>query len=73
MLIDAISLSNLYHRYYAATYEARTLLGLGVSRCWTCISVRHRHDTYDYIELCDFIKLLSVTVCQCPCPYPCFI
>jgi len=37
-------------------YEARTLLRLGVS-------VRHRHDTYDSIELCDFIKLLSVLVC----------
>jgi len=24
-------------------YEARTLLGLGVSRCWTRVSVQHRH------------------------------
>jgi len=34
----------------------------------TC-SVRHRYDTdtYNYIKLYDFIKLLTVLVCQCPC------
>jgi hypothetical protein len=37
------------------TYEALTLLGLGVR-------VRHQHDadTYNYTELCDFLKLLVV-------------
>jgi hypothetical protein len=46
----------------------------------TC-RVRHRHDTdtYNYTELCDFLKLLAVSACRCPCcircpcPYPCFI
>jgi hypothetical protein len=30
-------------------------------------------DTYDYIELCHFFKLLSVSTCQCPyhIQYPC--
>jgi hypothetical protein len=42
----------------------------------TC--VRHRHDinTYDYIELCYFLKLLLVSTClcrvRCPCLCPCF-
>jgi hypothetical protein len=63
------------------TYEARTLLGLDVSRCRTRVRVGHRHntDTYNYIELCHFFKLLSVSTCQCPCRVrcpclcPCFI
>jgi len=25
------------------SYEAQTLLELGVSWCWTCIGIRHRH------------------------------
>ena len=29
--------------------------------------------THNYTELCDFLKLLVVSVCQCPCQYPCFI
>jgi len=44
-------------------YEAQTLLRLDVSLCQTRVDVRHRHnnDTYDYIELCHFLKLLSVS------------
>jgi hypothetical protein len=34
-------------------YEAQTLFGLG------CFPVT---DTYDYIELCNFLKLLSVSI-----------
>ena len=32
----------------------------------TC-RVRHRHgtDTHNYIELCDFLKLLAVLACRC--------
>ena len=37
--------------------------------CPTC--VMSDTDTYNYTELCDFFKLLAVSVCQCP--YPCFI
>jgi len=46
-------------------YEAQRFLGLGVSPCRTRIGVRHRHDTdtYDSIELCDFLKLLSESAC----------
>ena len=46
----------------------------------TCrVRQRQDTDTCNYIELCDFFKLLVVSVCQCPCrvqcprPYPCFI
>jgi len=28
-------------------------------------------DTYNYTELCDFLKLLAMSECQCP--YLCFI
>ena len=42
------------------TYEARTLLGLGVSLCRARVGVRH--DTYDYTKLCHFLKLLSVSM-----------
>jgi hypothetical protein len=37
----------------------------------TC--VRHRHDinTYDYIELCYFLKLLLVSTCPCRVRCPC--
>jgi hypothetical protein len=38
-------------------------------------SMKHGHalvydtDTYDYIEMCDFLKLLAVSACQCvSCP-----
>ena len=41
------------------------------------ISWIRRVHTYDYIELCYFFKLLSVSSCQCrircPCQYLCFI
>jgi len=57
------------------TYEARTLLRLGVSRCRT--RVLSDIDICNYIELCDFFKLLAVLACQCRvrclCLYPCFI
>lgn len=64
-----------------AYYEARTFLGLSVSRCWTYISVWHRHDTHTYncIESCYFLNLLLVSACQCLyhvwclCMYSCFI
>jgi len=39
-------------------YEAQALLGLGVSLCRTRVGVRHRHDAYNYTELCHFLKLL---------------
>jgi hypothetical protein len=59
------------------TYEARTFFGLGVSRCRTRVRVGYRHvtDTYNYIELCHFFKLLSVSTCPCrvQCLCPCFI
>jgi hypothetical protein len=31
--------------------------------------MKHRHDTgtYDYVELCYFLKLLPVSTCQCLC------
>ena len=31
--------------------------------------IQHRHDTdtYNYIELCAFLKLLVVSACQCLC------
>jgi len=45
-------------------YEARTLLGLGVSRCRTCVV--SDTDTCNYTELCNFFKLLAVSACQCP-------
>jgi hypothetical protein len=41
-------------------YEAQTLLGLGVS--WCRIRVGIDTGTYNYIEFCDFLKLLSVSV-----------
>jgi hypothetical protein len=49
-------------------YETHTLLELGrisLSRSWTRLSVRHGHNTctYDYIELCNFLKWLSVSTC----------
>jgi len=40
-----------------ASYET---LGLDVSRCQTCVVFDP--DTYNYIELCDFLKLLVVSV-----------
>jgi hypothetical protein len=48
-------------------YEAQTFLGLSVSRCWTYVSVWHRHDThtYNHIESCYFLNLLLVSACQC--------
>jgi hypothetical protein len=45
--------------------EARTLIGLGVSQCWTRVSVWHDNDNYNYMELCNFLKLLLVSTCQC--------
>jgi hypothetical protein len=48
-------------------YEARTLLRVGVSVSDTVRVGGHRHDTYDYTELCHFSKLSSVSPCQCPC------
>jgi hypothetical protein len=39
--------------------------------CPCLIFVRHRHDTYDYTELCHFFKLLSLSPCQCPCRVMC--
>jgi hypothetical protein len=71
-------ISRLYFFLMLSTYEARTLLGLGVSRCWTHVGVRHQHNinTYAYIALWHFLKLLSLLACQCPCHVwcqcPCF-
>jgi hypothetical protein len=42
------------------TYEVRTLLELGMSHRMS------NTDTYDYIKLCYFLKLLSVSAYQCP-------
>ena len=39
------------------TYETRTLLGLGVSRCWT--RVVSDTDTYNYTELYNFFQIIS--------------
>ena len=41
------------------TYEARTLLGLGVSRSRT--HVVSDTNTYNYTKLCYFLKLLAVS------------
>jgi len=46
--------------------EAWIFLRLGVFRCRTHVGVQHGHDTYNYTELCHFLKLLSVSACQCP-------
>jgi len=36
--------------------------------------VRHQYDTYNYTELCHFLKLLAVSVSlSCPCLGRCFI
>jgi len=42
---------------YVIIYEARILLGLGVS---DMCRVRHRHDTNtcNYTELCDFFQII---------------
>jgi hypothetical protein len=45
--------------------QARTLLGLDVSKCRT--RVVSDTNTYNYVVLCDFLKLLAVSKCQCPC------
>jgi len=50
--------------------EARTLLGLDVFRCQ--IRIVSNTDTYNYTVLCDFFKLLAVSV-SCSCLYPCFM
>jgi len=50
---------------FEVSYEARTLLGLGVSRCQT--RVVSDTDTCNYTELCNFFKLLVVLACRCPC------
>jgi len=53
------------------------LIGLGVSWCRICIV--SDIDIYDYIELCHFLKLLSVSMSICVrvdvnmCPCLCFI
>jgi len=59
---------NLVHSLFGilATDEARTLLRLNMFQCRVS-------NTYNYTELCDFLKLLAVSACQCLCPYPCFI
>jgi len=53
------------YKCWCLSYEARTILGLGVSGRRTCIGVGHWHwqDTYDYTELCHFLILLSVSAC----------
>jgi len=42
------------------SYEAWTLLGLGVSRCQTRVVCDT--DTYNHTKLYDFLKLLAVLV-----------
>jgi uncharacterized membrane protein YhaH (DUF805 family) len=46
-------------------YKTQTLFGLGVFWCRICVSVGHRHDTdtYNYIKLYYFFKLLSILTC----------
>jgi len=46
-----------YNFPFAVIYEAQTLFGLGVSDT----------NIYNYTKLCDFIKLLAVSACQCMC------
>ena len=61
--------------------EVHTFLGLGVFRCQERVvsDTDTDPDTYNYIELCDFLKLTVVSVCRClcrvqfPCLYLCFI
>jgi hypothetical protein len=51
------------------TYDAWTLLGLGISWCRTCVvSNTDTTPTHNYTELCDFLKLLALSVYQCLCP-----
>jgi len=52
--------------WFELSYEALTLLGLGVSRC--LIRAVSDADTCNYTELCNFLKLLAVSACQCLCP-----
>ena len=42
-----------------------------MSRGWT--RVESDTDTCNYTGLCDIFKLIAVSACECPCPYPCFI
>ena len=59
----------LFLQSLVITYEVRTLFGSGVSRCRTFVV--SDTDTYNYIGLCDFLKLLAVSAYLCLCP--CFI
>jgi hypothetical protein len=58
-----------------AGYKTVTLFELGVSH----VGYRHDTDLYNYIKLCQFFKLLSMSTCQypfyirCPYLYQCFI
>jgi len=45
---------------YGLVCEEQTLLGLGVFRCRTCVV--SNIDTFNYTQLCDFLKLLVVFV-----------
>jgi len=56
-------------------YEVRTLFGLVMFQCRTQVDLwyQQRHGTYDYTELCNILKLLSVSACRCPCLCSCFI
>jgi len=49
-------------------YEAHTLFRLGVSRCRTRVVSNTYTDTYNYIKLRDFVKLLAVSAfVSCVC------
>jgi hypothetical protein len=56
-LIESLQLRKNQRSYI--TYEVRTLLELGMSHRMS------NTDTYDYIKLCYFLKLLSVSAYQC--------
>jgi len=68
------SYSPIFTLFY--TYEAHILHRLGVSWCLVSDTYRVRYwhdDTYEYIELCHFLKLLLVLMCPCRVRCPCLI
>jgi len=76
-----------YHLKKSIGFNSYKLLWRSFNSCvnivlWSTGTLRircGRHDidtdAFVYMKLCDFLKLLSVSTCQCPCRIrcPCFI
>jgi hypothetical protein len=62
---------NIYKKEnYGSFNEVQTFLGLGVSRCLTCVSVRHRHTltlmiTLKYVIFLYYNRCRRVSVRVC--------